>query len=164
MPREHADITMTPEELREFLRSETRLVVATLDADGTGWVDAAAFTFFEERVYFRLPVDTRSFRNIERDARVCCVVESKPAASSYYDIKGAMLHGAAELAPGQKAPPTVGEALAAIPDPVTPDAAGDGQIFSIGLGDHTSFVFAKIKYRYEDRALKSIQTDAGLVP
>jgi hypothetical protein len=163
MPREHADIKMTPEELRAFLHSDNRLIVATVDVDGGGWVDAAAFTFFEDRVYFRLPVDTRSFRNIQRDARVCCVVESKPAASSYYDIKGAMLHGAAEPTSGQDVPAVVGEALAALPDPVTPDAPRDGQIFSIGLEDHTSFVFAKIRYRYEDRALKSIQTDAGLV-
>ena len=163
MPREHADIKMTPEELRAFLQSDNRLVVATLDADGSGWVDAAVFTFYDDRVYFRLPVDSRSFRNIERDARVCCVVESKPAASSYYDIKGAMLHGVADATASENLPAAVGETLATLPDPVTPDAAGDGQIFSIGLDDHTSFVFAKIRYRYEDRALKNIQADAGLV-
>jgi nitroimidazol reductase NimA-like FMN-containing flavoprotein (pyridoxamine 5'-phosphate oxidase superfamily) len=163
MPREHADIKMTPEELREFLQSGNRLVVATLDGDGSGWVDAAAFTFFEDRVYFRLPVDTRSCRNIQRDNRVCGVVESKPAAASYYDIKGAMLHGAAAVVPRHAVPTAVSAALEAIPDPVTPDGSRDGQIFSIGLDDHTSFMFAKIKYRYQDRVLKSIQADAGLV-
>ena len=163
MPREHADIKMTPEELRAFLHSDNRLVVATLDADGAGWVDAAVFTFFDDRVYFRLPVDSRSFRNIQGDARVCCVVESKPAASSYYDIRGAMLHGVAAATEGENLPVAIAEALAALPDPVTPDSPRDGQIFSIGLEDHTSFMFAKIKYRYEDRALKSIQADAGLV-
>jgi nitroimidazol reductase NimA-like FMN-containing flavoprotein (pyridoxamine 5'-phosphate oxidase superfamily) len=163
MPREHADIRMTPEELREFLQSDDRLVVASLDADGGGWVDAAAFTFFEDRMYFRLPVDTRSVQNIQRDNRVCCVVESKPAAASYYNIKGAILHGAAHAVTRPAVPAAVLEALEAIPDPVTPDEPRNGQIFSIGLDDHTSFVFAKIKYRYEDRALKSIQADAGLV-
>jgi nitroimidazol reductase NimA-like FMN-containing flavoprotein (pyridoxamine 5'-phosphate oxidase superfamily) len=163
MPREHADIKMTPEQLREFLQSDDRLVVASLDADGGGWVDAAAFTFFEDRVYFRLPVDTRSVRNIQRDNRVCCGVESKPAAASYYDIKGAMLHGAADAVSGPAVPAAVREALEAVVDPVTPDEPHDGQIFSIGLDDHTSFEFAKIRYRYEDRALKTIQADVGLV-
>jgi len=163
MPREHADIKMTPEELREFLQTDPRLVVASLDADGAGWVDAAAFTFFDDRVYFRLPADTRSYRNIQRDNRVCCVVESKPASASYYDIKGAMLHGAAEAVPAPGVPAAVSAALDAVPDPVAPDAPRDGQIFSIGLDDHTSFMFAKIKYRYQDRALKSIQSEAGLV-
>jgi nitroimidazol reductase NimA-like FMN-containing flavoprotein (pyridoxamine 5'-phosphate oxidase superfamily) len=162
MPREHADIKMTPEELREFLQSDDRLVVATVDADGGGWADAAAFAFFEDRVYFRLPVDTRSHRNIQRNNRVCCVVESKPAASSYYDIKGAMLHGAADAVSQDALPPAVGEALAAMPDPVVPNEPADSDVFSIDLEDHTSFVFAKIKYRYEDRALKAIQADAGL--
>ena len=163
MPREHADIKMTPEELREFLQSDNRLVVATLDGDGSGWADAAAYAFFDDRVYFRLPVDTRSYRNIQRDRRVCCVVESKPATASYYDIKGAMLHGAADAVARQAVPVEVSAALDAVPDPVTPDEPRDGQVFSIGLDDHTSFMFAKIKYRYEDRALKSIQADAGLV-
>ena len=162
MPREHADIKMTPDELRDFLQTDRRLVVATLDPDGAGWVDAAAFIFFDDRVYFRLPVDTRSYRNIQHDNRVCCVVESKPAAASYYDIKGAMMHGRADPVPAPDVPAAVSAALDAIPDPVTPDAPRDGQIFSIGLDDHTSFMFAKIKYRYQDRALKTIQADAGL--
>jgi len=74
-----------------------------------------------------------------------------------------MLHGVADATASENLPAAVGETLATLPDPVTPDAAGDGQIFSIGLDDHTSFVFAKIRYRYEDRALKKIQADAGLV-
>src|SRR5262249_1989455 len=158
----HADIKMTPEELREFLASDHRLVVATLDGDGSGWADAAAFTFFDDKVYFRLPVDTRSCRNIQRDNRVCCVVESKPATASYYEIKGAMLHGPADAVPPENLPAAVTAALEAIPDPVIPDEPRDGRIFSIGLDDHTSFMFSKIKYRYQDRPLKSIQADAGL--
>ena len=90
------------------------------------------------------------------------MVECKPGASSYYDIKGAMLHGAADAVAQDTMPPAVGEALAAIPDPVVPNETADSAVFSIGLEDNTSFVFAKIKYRYEDRALKKIQADAGL--
>ena len=47
-----------------------------------------------ERVYFRVPAQTKSHANISRDKRVCCVVESSGA--SYYDNKAAMVHGVAQ--------------------------------------------------------------------
>jgi hypothetical protein len=162
MPREHADIKMTPEELRAFLLTDTRLAVGTLDPDGGPWADAAAFTFVGERVWFRLPADTRSARNLANDPRVCVVVESKPALSSYYDIKGAMIHGSVEQVAAGDLPEAVGDALGAIADPVEPDATGDTVVYAVGLDDVVSFVFAKINYRYQDRPLGEIQAAVGL--
>jgi nitroimidazol reductase NimA-like FMN-containing flavoprotein (pyridoxamine 5'-phosphate oxidase superfamily) len=162
MPREHADIKMTPEELRAFLLEDRRCVVATLDPDGGPWADAAGYTFADERVWFRLPADTRSVRNLRNDPRVCVVVESKPAVSSYYDIRGAMVHGSVDLVAGDDLPAQVRDALAGIPDPVEPDRPGDTVVFSVGIESTVSFVFAKIKYRYQDRSLDSIQEGVGL--
>jgi nitroimidazol reductase NimA-like FMN-containing flavoprotein (pyridoxamine 5'-phosphate oxidase superfamily) len=162
MPREHADIKMTPEELHAFLLTDTRLVVGTLDPDGGPWVDAAAFTFVDERVWFRLPVGTRSVRNLTNDPRVCVVVESKPARSSYYDIKGAMIHGRVAQVDDGELPGAVVGALAAIADPVEPHGDADTVVYAVGLDDVVSFVFAKIKYRYQDRPLEEIQATVGL--
>ena len=97
MAREHASIKMTPEELSAYLASFRRLIVATLDDDGAPWADAAAYVFLDDRVYFRVPTDTATYRHLRRDGLVCCVVESKPDDSTYYGIKGAMLHGRAEV-------------------------------------------------------------------
>jgi nitroimidazol reductase NimA-like FMN-containing flavoprotein (pyridoxamine 5'-phosphate oxidase superfamily) len=162
MPREHADIKMTPEELRAFLVTDTRLVVGTLDPDGGPWVDTAAFTFVDELVWFRLPADTHSVRNLANDPRVCVVVESKPARSSYYDIKGAMIHGTVATVDTGNVPAAVADALAGIPDPVEPGSADETVVYSVGLDDVVSFVFAKIKYRYQDRPLEEIQATVGL--
>jgi hypothetical protein len=160
MAREHADIKMTPEELHEFLGSDRRLVVATLGPDDSPWGDVVAYAYVDRRVYFRVPAGTRSAENIGRDPRVCCVVENKPADSSYYGIKGAILHGTVtEARPHDDAAAL--EALAAIPDPVDAGVTG-GATYWIGTDDSTSFVFAKIQGRYQDRTVGDIQQDAGI--
>ncbi len=158
MPREHADIKMTPTELDEFLGSFDRLIVATLDADGNPWADAAAYRYVDRRVYFRVPQETRTLANLRRDPRVCCVVESKPSGSSYYGIKGAMLHGSARELQGD-ADPGILKALSVLPDPVEPERT-DGSVFSVGLEDSTSFSFEKIQYRYQDQRLDTLQEEA----
>ena len=147
MPREHFDITMTPEELDEFLGSFSRLTLGTNDRDGGTWGDCVAYRFDGERVYFRVPPGSRSLANIRADARVCCTVESHPSGASYYAIRGALLHGRAEEETNGRVPPELG----AVPDPVDKSRSG-GPVFSVGLDDVVSFVFAKIAYRYEDRS------------
>ena len=95
MPREHATINMTREELGRFLGSQTRCIVGTLDAEAGPWGDAAACVFQDEALYFRIPKKTRSLANLQRDSRVCCVIEDHPTGADYYTIKGAILHGRA---------------------------------------------------------------------
>jgi hypothetical protein len=147
MPREHFSITMTDPELRTFLGSYNRLVLATVAPDEGTWGDAVAYHFDGERVYFRLPAQTKSHANVSRDNRVCCVVES--TGPSYYDNKAAMVHGfALELPAGVS--DAIETALAGIPDPVDGTSTA-GSIFSVGLDNVVSFAFEKIRYRYADR-------------
>jgi hypothetical protein len=147
MPREHFDITMTPDELDEFLGSFHRLSLGTNDRDGGTWGDCVAYQFDGERVFFRVPAGSRSLANIGADDRVCCTVESHPSGASYYAIRGALLHGRAVEESDGRVPP----ALEAVPDPVDGEVSA-GPVFSVGLDDVVSFVFAKIAYRYEDRS------------
>jgi hypothetical protein len=151
MPREHQSIKFTTEELHEFLRSDTRLILATVDDAGDPWGDVVPFVFRHDRVFFRLTVDTRSYANIARDPRVCCVVESMNGLS-YYDIKGAIMHGSAVATTVDHHFPDVLTALDDVADPLGPGGS-DTVVYSIDLGDSTSFSFEKIKYRYQDRAL-----------
>lgn len=154
MPREHASIKMGHDELVAFLSSDRRVVVASQDRMGEPWIDALACHFARTRMYFVVPDKTRTASNIASDPRVCCVIESKPTISSYYDIKGAMLHG--EALPLDDADPAAGVVrawLSEVEDPVTREHPARGRIFSVGLEDSTSFAFDKITYRYEDRSL-----------
>ena len=145
MPKE--SIAMTPDELRDFLRKDARLMLATLAEDSKPWGDAVAYVLKDDRIYFRVPNNAPSLGNIRRDNRVACVVESHPKGSEYYAIKAATAHGQAQEGSNSG----VDEALAAVPDPVAPDAPREGVVFSVGLDNVASFAFEKIKYRYEDK-------------
>ena len=149
MPREHATINMTREELGLFLGSQTRCIVGTLDAEAGPWGDAAACVFHDGALYFRIPEKTRSLANLKRDPRVCCVIEDHPTGAEYYTIKGALLHGRATAVADPAAVQRVTSALDLIPDPVTGRPSSDGTVFAVGIDDVASFDFAKIKRRFE---------------
>jgi hypothetical protein len=147
MPREHGQIKLTDEELAAFASSQTRCIIGTLDSDGGPWGDCVACAFHDGRFYFRVPRQTRTLRNIEKDDRVCCVIESHPAGADYYTIKGATFHGRAM--PAGEAPTAPVDQLRELPDPVTRAPAVEGEIFSVGVDHVVSFDFAKIKRRFE---------------
>ena len=106
--------------------------------------DSAAIAYADGRLYFRVPRDGRTARNIARDPRVCCVIESHPTGAGYYTIKGAMLHGRAE--PADRA---ADAALDGVRDPVTGGSSQGEATFSVGTDDVVSFDFSKIQRRFE---------------
>ncbi len=148
MPGEQANVRMTREEIARFLTSQTRCVLATLEADGGPWGDAVASVFHEENLYFRVPKDSRSFANIQRDPRVCCMAEVQPR-TGYYTFKCAMLHGRVASVTDAAAVERIAAALDRLPDPVDGRAIADGAIFSLGLDDVASFDFSKIQKRFD---------------
>jgi nitroimidazol reductase NimA-like FMN-containing flavoprotein (pyridoxamine 5'-phosphate oxidase superfamily) len=142
VPREHAAITLTPDEIVEFISGQTLCIVATLDPDGSPWGDVAASAHRDGRLYFRLGERSRSRRNVEADPRVCCTLEAQGAG--YYAMVSAMVHGeATPLGDGESVPE-----LDALPDPVT-GATSAGAVFSVDLEHVVSFDFAKIQRRFE---------------
>jgi hypothetical protein len=151
VPREHHKIAMTEEELRSFVASTQKLILATVDGDERPWADAVACRLIGDRIYFRVPVGSRSYANILGDSRVCCVVEYRPGGS-YFGIKGALIHGNALERSMSVNAVQLDTAFRDLPDPVQADC-GETVIFSVGLDDTASFAFAKIEYRYEDRTL-----------
>jgi len=146
MAREHATIKMSPEEVAAFASGESRCIVGTLDDEGGPWGDAAACIYRGDRFYFRVPDGSRTLRNLERDDRVCCAIESHPAGADYYTIKAAIFHGRA-LRDAGDADQELAGIFARRPDPV--DGGTQGVIFSVGVDDVVSFDFAKILRRFE---------------
>lgn len=146
LPRE--SIKMNSDELRDFLITDNRLVLGTIGPDSEPWADMVAYAFADDRIFFRVAEDSRSRHNIRRDPRVACAIESHPKGSEYYAIRGATCHGIAK----EGASKAIRDALAAIPDPVVEaPTETKGMIFSIDIEDQLSFMFSKIKYRYQDK-------------
>ncbi len=139
MPREQ--ISMPPQEVAEFLRGERGLVLGPLAEDGGPWADAAACLFRDNTVFFSIPRSGHSFRNIQRQSRVCCILEQWP---SYYEIKGVILHGEARMVADEDAEGV----LAAMASLFLSDKASERVLFALGLDDVVSFDFSKIKRKY----------------
>jgi hypothetical protein len=85
-------IEMTPVEVHTFLGAQRWVVLATLDDDGTPVGDLVPATLREDRLCFVVPAGSRPHDNIERDPRVACAADEFP---SYYEIRGAVVHGRA---------------------------------------------------------------------
>ncbi|MEE9285771.1 MAG: pyridoxamine 5'-phosphate oxidase family protein [Dehalococcoidia bacterium] len=143
MPRE--SIAMDRQEVLDFLRGQRRLVLGTLDPDGAPWADAAPCVLRGDVLFFWIPRDSRSFANIQRDGRACCALDQYP---SYYEIKGATLHGRAVEVRDAIALEQARAAFELAGGSRDGDLPGDGAVFCMGLDDVVSFDFAKIKTRY----------------
>ena len=141
MPREHAAISLTADEIVHFISGQTHCFVGTVDPDGSPWADVAACAYHDGRLWFRLSAGSRSLRNVMADPRVCCTLESE--GDDYYDNISAMIHGeASALEEGA----SLAE-LDALADPVAGKPIA-GSVYSVDLENVVSFDFAKIQRRF----------------
>ena len=114
---ERPDISMSADEVRGFIATQRRAVVAALDAEApVGTV--ADLRLVEAAVEVTLADDDPMRVVLAVDDRVCVVAEQFP---TYYEIRGVAVHGRAQ--------------------PV--DGIG-GRTFRVGLDDLTSFDFGKL--------------------
>ncbi len=85
---------MTPEEIREFLADQRTLILASTRREGTPVMHALWFTYLDDAVYFNIQATSFKYKNIQRDNRVCCLVE---VGEGYFDLRGTMIEGRATL-------------------------------------------------------------------
>ena len=86
------DITMTVEEIHRLLDAHDEVLVVALQAGAPPAGAVGNLIWANEELGFDLDADDPVVALLEVDDRVCCVVEQFP---SYFEIKGAMLHGRA---------------------------------------------------------------------
>jgi hypothetical protein len=127
MPRE--SIAMTAGELREFLAGMRWALLATLTPDGSPRGSAVRARLESERVCFVVTRGSQTHADLERDARACLATDQYP---TYYEIKGASLHGVAE----------------AVAAPETLVLAPDELAYALPLDDVVSFDFGKIERKF----------------
>ncbi|HYC22725.1 MAG TPA: pyridoxamine 5'-phosphate oxidase family protein [Candidatus Bathyarchaeia archaeon] len=132
---------MSRAEVLEFLRDESWLVLATLDADGSPFGDVVPATLDGEMLCFCVARNGRSQANIARDDRVCCSSDRFP---SYYEIKGVTVHGRAR----EVTDPAPAARIASLCSAPGLDAGADRAVYALGLDDVSSFDFAKIRNKY----------------
>lgn len=88
------DITMSEEEVLDFLGEAHTLQVATLGPDGWPHVAPMWFVLQDRRVVFRSFTKSQKIVNLSRDPRLTVLAEEGEA---YQDLRGVMIKGRAEL-------------------------------------------------------------------
>jgi nitroimidazol reductase NimA-like FMN-containing flavoprotein (pyridoxamine 5'-phosphate oxidase superfamily) len=122
---EHA-LQMSPEEIRSLVHDEGYLVLGTLESPAPPVAEIARCDVHGEGLIFSVGLGSRSHRNIERDPRVCAVIEN--AEHDFYRMRSATIHGTAAL--------------------VEEDSDRGEARYRVPLDDVVSFNFSKIQTKH----------------
>ena len=88
------DITMTPDEVREFLTANTVLQVATAGKDGFPHLAPMWYVMEGDRVVFRSFTKSQKIVNLKRNPKLTVLVET---GDDYSQLQGVMIKAEAKL-------------------------------------------------------------------
>ena len=87
-------IAMTDEEVERFLTSQLKVQVASIGADGAPHLTTLFYVVHDGRIAFWTYRSSQKVRNLERDPRITCLVET---GTDYFELAGVSLQGTAEV-------------------------------------------------------------------
>lgn len=87
-------ITMSGEEIAEFLGRQRTATLATVGADGTPHLVAMWYGVIDGRIYFETKAKSQKAVNLRRDPRITCSVE---AGLTYDQLRGVSIEGLATI-------------------------------------------------------------------
>ncbi|MGC5011133.1 pyridoxamine 5'-phosphate oxidase family protein [Streptosporangium sp. DT93] len=83
---------MSDDEVTSFVAESRKLQLGTINPDGTPHLVTMFYGLTEGRISFWTYGKAQKTRNIERDARVSCLIE---AGEEYSDLRGVLVYGTA---------------------------------------------------------------------
>ena len=87
-------VAMTADEIAAFLAGSRKLQLATINRDGTPHLVAMYYVMLGGRIAFWTYRSSQKARNLARDPRLTCLVES---GQEYFDLRGVQVAGLARL-------------------------------------------------------------------
>jgi PPOX class probable F420-dependent enzyme len=84
---------MSDDEVTAFLEGARKLQLATINPDGTPHLVTMFYGLDEGRIAFWTYAKAQKTRNLERDPRVSCLVET---GENYDELRGVLLYGQAK--------------------------------------------------------------------
>lgn len=87
-------VAMSPEEVRDFLARSRKVQVASIGADGAPHLTTLFYVLHDDRLAFWTYARSQKVRNLERDPRIGCLVES---GEEYQELAGVSIQGTAEI-------------------------------------------------------------------
>ena len=94
---QRARIVMTEDEITAFIGESRKLQLGTINPDGTPHMVTMFYGLTEGRISFWTYGKAQKTLNIQRDARVSCLIE---AGEEYSDLRGVLMYGIARRMAG----------------------------------------------------------------
>ncbi len=141
-------VRMTEEETWAFLAEQRKLQVATLGRDGAPHLTTLFHVVLDGTVVFWTYGRSQKVRNLERDARLSCLVE---AGEAYAELRGVSISGTGELVRDPAEVLAVGRAVGARMAGV-PDLAD--------LGEHAAQVEGMVAAQAAKRVAVRVRPDS----
>ncbi len=104
-----AAVRMSPDEVEEFLGSQMKVQVATVNPDGSPHLTTLFYVLDQGRIAFWTYSSSQKIKNLQRDARITCLVE---AGDDYFELRGVSITGKAELVTEENRIREIGSAVA----------------------------------------------------
>jgi PPOX class probable F420-dependent enzyme len=104
-----AAVRMSPDEVEEFLGSQMKVQVATVNPDGSPHLTTLFYVLDQGRIAFWTYASSQKIKNLQRDARISCLVE---AGDDYFELRGVSITGKAELVTEESRIREIGSAVA----------------------------------------------------
>lgn len=97
---------MTDKEVTSLVGEQRKLQLGTINPDGTPHLVTMFYGTVDDKIAFWTYRSSQKIRNIERDPRVTCLVET---GVEYFELRGALIYGTATLMTDQNDVRYVGE-------------------------------------------------------
>lgn len=111
---------MSADEVTAFLGEARKLQLATINPDGTPHLVTMYYGLDDGRITFWTYDKSQKRRNLDRDPRVSCLIES---GENYEDLRGVLLYGVARPIDDREHVLEVGMEIARRMTPGVPDEA-----------------------------------------
>jgi PPOX class probable F420-dependent enzyme len=104
-------VAMTGEEVAAFLAQARKLHLATINRDGTPHLVTMYYVLLDGRIAFWTYRASQKARNLARDPRVTCLVET---GSEYFDLRGVQVQGVVRTVEDPAGVLQIGHRIAAV--------------------------------------------------
>ena len=94
MPKRRDLISMTDEEMWNFIESRKSIQIATINKDGSPHLTTLWFAILDGKIVLETFTKSQKVVNLKRDPRISALVES---GESYNDLRGVSINANAEL-------------------------------------------------------------------
>ncbi|WP_312881955.1 pyridoxamine 5'-phosphate oxidase family protein [Actinomadura alba] len=87
-------IAMTEDEVSALVTEHRKLQLGTINPDGTPHLVTMFYAMVDDKIAFWTYRTSQKARNIERDPRVTCLIET---GEDYFELRGALIYGNAKV-------------------------------------------------------------------